>query len=336
MHYCTSRRARARDAFANAIESLVVLQLSVQKSLVLLQPATFRFRRPTLAGPREASSRSPFAKNIPLTPNFSYRRRRRRRRHTTRPPVSSPASTAAAAARFVSFRARPRQSTPREHPWSLTPIPTRASGLHVALPARDVRCSLLVRLVPRVRQRGLAVVERSPASRGRIEKVGRQIVSESRRGGDARGGRAPGRAGLDAASRRDEKASDRATRRVRSRGDAPARAIAGAGRGGKSRARARAKSKQTTTLRGGGRRRASFAPVEHDVRLRAVDRVVHPTARLLHAEAAPFGLQRTGIAIVSARTRRRKAPEELQKKTPLRRFPDDARCDDGKPRSGTT
>jgi hypothetical protein len=38
------------------------------------------------------------------------------------------------------------------------------------------------------------------------------------------------------------------------------------------------------------RSRAACAPEEHDVRLGAVDRVVHPAARLLHAQAAPLVL----------------------------------------------
>lgn len=35
-----------------------------------------------------------------------------------------------------------------------------------------------------------------------------------------------------------------------------------------------------------------FAPEQHDVRLGPVDGVVHPAARLLHANAAPFSLRR--------------------------------------------
>lgn len=36
--------------------------------------------------------------------------------------------------------------------------------------------------------------------------------------------------------------------------------------------------------------RIERAPEQHNVRLRPMDRVVHPTARLLHANAAPLGL----------------------------------------------
>jgi hypothetical protein len=37
--------------------------------------------------------------------------------------------------------------------------------------------------------------------------------------------------------------------------------------------------------------RSRGAPEQHDVRLRAVDGVVHPAARLLHAQSAPLVLR---------------------------------------------
>ena len=33
-----------------------------------------------------------------------------------------------------------------------------------------------------------------------------------------------------------------------------------------------------------------IAPVKHDMRLWSMDRVVHPTTRLLHTNSSPFGL----------------------------------------------